>query len=250
MSSRADVVAPPVRDGLLVSIHDVTPALEAPVRALWTLCQAHGITPALLVVPDWHGAWPIERAPTFMAWVRECADAGAEIVLHGERHDEVGSPRGWRDEWRAVGRTAQEGEFLTLSYHEAAARIARGLTRLSTHALTPVGFIPPAWLAREETHRAVRDAGLHASEDAAGVRVHPAGVKLDAPALRWSGRTTARAWGSRAMAAVRWRTQRDAPLVRLALHPQDLAHPITAASVLQETARWIAARPVVRYAQL
>ena len=44
---------------LLVSIHDVSPALEAPVRALWDLCQSLGITPALLVVPDWHGEWPL-----------------------------------------------------------------------------------------------------------------------------------------------------------------------------------------------
>ncbi len=240
----------PLREGLLVSIHDVTPALETPVRALWAMCRQHGVTPALLVVPEWHGEWPIERAPEFMAWVRSCASEGAEVFLHGERHDEIGSPRSWRDELRAVGRTAKEGEFLTLSYEAAQLRIARGLDRLAAQRLTPVGFIPPAWLALEGTHDVVRDAGLHVSEDADGVRVHPNDVRLAAPALRWSGRTTVRAWGSRATAELRWRTQRGAPLVRLALHPQDLAHPVTAASVARETARWIRARPVIHYAQL
>ncbi len=240
----------PVRQGLLVSIHDVTPALEAPVKRLWSLCRDHGVTPALLVVPEWHGEWPLEQHEPFMTWVRSCAAEGAEIILHGERHDEVGSPRTWRDEWRAVGRTAKEGEFLTLDADAARVCIERGLGRLRALGLSPIGFIPPAWLAREATHTVVRDAGLEVSEDADGVRVHTRGVRLHAPALRWSGRTTVRAWGSRVMAGIRWRTQRATPFVRLALHPQDLAHAVTAASVEQEVARWVRARRVVQYAEL
>ncbi len=240
----------PAREGLLVSIHDVTPAMDVSVRRLWELCRRHGVTPALLVVPDWHGAWPIESHPAFVEWVRACAASGAEIVLHGERHDEVGLPRTWRDALRAFGRTAREGEFLTLQRDAATARIGRGLERLRALGLAPIGFIPPAWLAREATHDAVRDAGLHMSEDAATIRVHTAHTRLYAPALRWSGRSTARAVGSRVMAAVRWRTQRTAALVRLALHPQDLDHPVTALSVEREVARWTRARRVIQYTQL
>ncbi len=247
MSSPVD---PPVREGLLVSIHDVTPALEVSVRRLWTLCRSHGVTPALLVVPNWHGAWPLESHPEFVAWLRDCAAAGAEIVLHGERHDEEGLPRTWRDTLRAIGRTAREGEFLTLQHDAAAARINRGIGRLNALGLSPVGFIPPAWLAREATHDAVRDAGLHISEDAVSIRVHTARAQLRAPALRWSGRTTARALGSRVTAWARWSMQRRTAYVRLALHPQDLDHPITASSVEREVARWTRARRVVRYAQL
>ncbi len=252
MSSGADTST---REGLLVSIHDVTPALEGPVRALWALCRDNGVTPALLVVPDWHGAWPLEAHPPFVDWVRACAAAGAEIFLHGERHDEVGLPRTWRDELRAVGRTANEGEFLTLDHAAATARIARGLARFAVLGLQPIGFIPPAWLAHETTHDVVREHGLHVSEDAGAVRVHRAtaalqGLRLDAPALRWSGRTTLRAWGSRLTAAVRWYTVRRAPLIRLALHPQDLAHPVTAASVAREVRRWTRARRVIHYEHL
>ena len=247
MSSDAEA---PAREGLLVSIHDVTPAMDVPVRRLWELCRRHGLTPALLVVPDWHGAWPIESHPGFVEWVRACAASGAEIVLHGERHDEVGLPRTWRDELRAIGRTAREGEFLTLQRSDATVRIARGLVRLRALGLTPIGFIPPAWLAREATHDAVCDAGLHVSEDAGTIRVHTSHARLHAPALRWSGRSTVRAVGSRVMAAVRWRTQRTVALVRLALHPQDLDHPVTALSVEREVARWSRARRVIQYTQL
>ncbi len=233
-----------------MSIHDVTPALEAPVQALWDLCQAHGVTPALLVVPQWHGAWALEDAPVFMDWVRRCAAQGAEILLHGERHDEVGLPRDWRDMARAIGRTAREGEFLTLERDAARERIARGLTRLRALGLAPMGFVPPAWLAREATYDVVRESGLAVSEDAVGVRLHVRGVRRDAPAVRWSGRTPMRARASQLMATARWQLQRGVPLVRLALHPQDLSHPVTAASVRVETGRWVRERTVLRYAEL
>ncbi len=224
--------------------------MEHLVRALWSLCRSQGVTPALLVVPNWHGEWPLARHAAFVAWLRQCAAEGAEVILHGDRHDEVGLPRGWRDHVRAVGRTNAEGEFLTLSYAQAGERIARGLALFSDLRLSPIGFIPPAWLAREATHDAVRDAGLRISEDARGVRLHPRGVLMAAPALRWSGRGTFRAWGSRALATMRWTTHRHSSLIRLALHPQDLMHPVTAESVARETARWIASGTVVRYAQL
>lgn len=239
-----------VAHGLLVSIHDVTPALEPTVHALWQLCRAHGVTPALLVVPNWHGDWPIEQHPRFMDWVRSCAREGAEIVLHGERHDEYGTTRGWRDAMRAIGRTAREGEFLTLGRDASHARLVRGIARLVDQQLPPIGFIPPAWLARDETHVAVRELGLAFSEDAHSVHLHRSGTRVPAPALRWSGRTTLRAWGSRATAAARWRAWQHRPLLRLALHPQDLQHPVTAASVERELTRWARQRQVIRYADV
>ena len=238
------------RAGVLASIHDVTPALDPSVRVLWELCRVNGLTPALLVVPDWHGAWPIERHAVFMDWVRARARDGAEIILHGERHDEVGLSRALGDTFRAIGRTAREGEFLTLEHDAARERITRGLVRLRDQQLEPTGFIPPAWLAREATHDVVREAGLAFSEDAGSIRLHHRGERLAAPALRWSGRGTVRAWGSRLVADHRWRTRADTPLLRLALHPQDLAHPVTAASVMRDVARWAAERPALRYEAL
>ena len=148
---------------LLVSIHDVTPALDERVRTLWAMCRARGVTPALLVVPNWHGEWPLDRSPAFVQWVRECVDNGAEVLLHGERHDEAGTPRGWRDAARAWGKTAREGEFLTLEEPAARERIDRGLALFSRLGLDAVGFVPPAWLARTGCVRAVAAAGLRSA---------------------------------------------------------------------------------------
>ncbi len=235
---------------LLVSIHDVTPALERDVRALWDLCVERGVTPALFVVPNWHGSWPLDEYPRFTAWLRAKEREGAEIFLHGERHDEVGLRRGIADRVRAFGATAREGEFLTLDERAASARIHRGLERLRRSGLRPIGFVPPAWLAREDTFRAVRGAGLAVSEDVHGIRLHARATRLASPVIRWSGRTAWRARLSAAVADARWVTARGSWLARLALHPTDLRHPATAASVTAHLDRWRRLRHQHRYALL
>jgi predicted deacetylase len=235
---------------ILVSIHDVTPALAAGVGRLWQLCAERRVTPALLVVPDWHGGWPLDRHPDFVEWLRARAAEGAEIVLHGERHDETGLTRTLGDSLRAWGRTAREGEFLTLDAAGAGERIARGLACLRGHGLRPVGFVPPAWLAREEGHRAVGSAGLGFSEDERSVRLFPSGQRIPSPVVRWSARSPARAWGSAAVARARWMLQRGAPLLRVALHPQDLAYPATARSLVVNLDRWLRVHQPISYSSL
>lgn len=235
---------------LLVAIHDVTPALERDVRALWDLCVERGVTPALFVVPNWHGRWPLDEYPRFAGWLRARAREGAEIFLHGERHDEVGLPRGIVDHLRALGATAREGEFLTLDEPAAAARIARGLACLRRAGLSPIGSVPPAWLAREDTFRAARRAGLAMSEDVTGIRLHTRATRLPSPVIRWSGRSAVRAVASAAVADARWVTARGSWLARLALHPGDLARATTAASLAAHLDRWRRARHQHRYALL
>ena len=174
---------------LVVSIHDVTPGHAPEIARLWGICADRGVIPALLVVPNWHGCWPLYRHPEFVRWLLDRAAEGAEIVLHGERHDEVGLPRGLGDAFRALGRTAAEGEFLTLDEAGAKERIERGLRVLRDLGLQPIGFVPPAWLAREGCDRAVRDSGLRFTEDQRAVRVFPSGRRLASPVVRWSSRS-------------------------------------------------------------
>jgi predicted deacetylase len=216
------------------------------------MCRARGVTPALLVVPNWHGASPLDRAPGFVRWVRECAEHGAEVMLHGERHDEAGLRRGWRDGARAWGKTAREGEFLTLDEPAARERIDRGLALFARLGLNASGFIPPAWLARDGCLRAVAAAGLRCSEDDSAIHIHESrGMRrIPSPVVRWSGRSPARAYASAAIAAARWRVQRAARHVRLAFHPADLDHPATARSAEKALDRWLGDRPAARYADL
>jgi predicted deacetylase len=235
---------------LLVSIHDVTPAYVAGVTRLWGVCADRGITPALLVVPNWHGEWPLEAFPQFVDWLRTRAAEGAEIVLHGDRHDEVGLPRSRADALRAWGKTDGEGEFLTLDAAAAAERIGRGLRRLRQVGLDPRGFVPPAWLAREVTYKAVGAAGLGFSEDDRSIRLLPSGKRLRSPVTRWSTRTPVRAWGSAGVAIARYQLQRRERLPRIALHPPDLDHPATARSVATTLDKWLMLHSAGHYADL
>ena len=235
---------------VLLTIHDVTPAWASQVQALWDLCRDRGATPGLLVVPDWHGRWPLRDAPAYVSWIRDRIADGAEIFLHGERHDEIGLPRSWRDSQRAFGRTNREGEFLTLDHDAAHERIGRGLALLDDLGMKPIGFVPPAWLCREGTHTACAAHGLHVLEDDATIHLLQHGVQLDSPVLRWSGRTDFRARGSAVQAAWRWRMQHEAPHFRIALHPMDLEHRVTRQSVTDELDRWLGSRPARPYASL
>jgi predicted deacetylase len=235
---------------VLVTIHDVAPPLMPKVERLWEICARHGVKPGLLVVPEWHGAWPIEKDQRCIDWVRARAEEGAELFLHGERHDEVGSPRGIADQVRAFGRTNREGEFLTLGLEQARARIDRGLARLRALAMKPIGFVPPAWLARPDTHSAVRDAGLSVSEDDGTVYAFRVGRVIESPVVRWSSRGALRAYGSLLQAQLRWMLQRGNGVVRIALHPADLDHPATAASVERTLDRWVSAFGSSNYSSL
>lgn len=222
------------------------------MTALWSMCRARGVTPALLVVPNWHGVWPLDRSGAFVEWVRGCAESGAEIFLHGERHDEVDLPRGWRDTVRAWGKTAREGEFLTLDETAARERIERGLALFNRLGLRPTGFVPPAWLARPGCARAVAALGLRVGEDDAAVFLHHPDTtrRIPSPVVRWSSRTPIRARGSAAVATARWYAQRSARHLRLAYHPTDLDHPATARSAAAALDRWLTDRAPSRYADL
>lgn len=235
---------------LLVSIHDVSPAQADAVARLWTICADRQVTPALLVVPNWHGQWPLESHPGFVEWVRDRAAGGAEIVLHGDRHDEIGLPRSVGDRLRAWGKTAGEAEFMTLDLSAARERVDRGLARLRKLGLEPTGFVPPAWLAREAAYQAAALAGLGFSEDDHSVRLLASGCRLRSPVVRWSARTSARAWGSVAVARARSLLQRGVRVPRIALHPRDLDHPATARSLTRTLDDWLTSHRPGRYAEL
>lgn len=235
---------------LLVSIHDVSPAQESNVLRLWDLCSQRGIVPALLVVPNWHGEWPLASHPRFTTWLRSRVDHGAEIVLHGERHDEIGLTRTLVDNWRAWGKTDHEGEFLTLDGSAARARIIRGIRQLQEIGLQPTGFVPPGWLARESTHEAVAEAGLSFSEEERWIRLLASGERIPSPVVRWSARGSLRARGSVMVAKARWLLQGRSRWPRIALHPNDLEHAATARSLGQTLERWLEEHRPGRYADL
>jgi predicted deacetylase len=236
---------------LLVSVHDVTPAHERSLEVLYRLLAEVGVRRyALLVVPNWHGAWPLAEFAAFTAGLRERVAAGAEIVLHGMRHDEVGQRRTLAHRARTFGRTDREGEFASLGASEAAARIDRGVAVLRAAGLEPLGFVPPAWLAGPELDPVVRDAGLGFTEDTQGVTALAHGQRIRAPATCWSTRRAWRRTGSVVVAALRLRLEHTRPLVRVAFHPPDALWPGTLTSCRRTLEALVERRAVITYREL
>ena len=237
---------------LLVAVHDVTPAHARRLEVLYQLLDELGVRRyALLVVPNWHGAWPLAEHPEFSGRLHERAASGAEILLHGLRHDEVGLPRSLAHRLRTFGRTDHEGEFASLTPVEAAARVARGLAALRGVGLEPLGFVPPAWLAGPTLPRILREEGLAFTEDARAIVVLNGEVRrIAAPATCWSTRRRWRAAGSVLVAALRLRLERTRPLVRVALHPSDAAGPAVLASCRRTLAALLAQRELTSYREV
>jgi uncharacterized protein len=237
------------RPKLLIAIHDVTPAHAARLESLYRLLDAAGVRRfALLVVPDWHGAWPLEANPAFTARLRALVVRGATILLHGLRHDEVGQRRTLGHWTRTVGRTFREGEFASLPFESARGRIASGLATLQRVGLEPVGFVPPAWLSRPGLDRLAAEAGLALTEDARAL--HVSGRRISAPATCWSTRHAWRRAGSVVVAAARLKLERHRRLVRLVLHPHDADWPLVLGSCRRTLARLLEERTAIDYRDL
>jgi uncharacterized protein len=209
--------------GVLVSIHDVTPAHEDRVRRILDVLESSGVRQlALLVVPRWHGSSDLREAPEFCAGLRDLQARGTEIFLHGLRHDEIGAPRAWHHHLRAFSRTEGEGEFMALSPSEAGARLDEGLAMFRDVGLAPIGFVPPAWLHGRESERLLRERGLDVTESSWSVTDVRTGASRRAPAFCWS---TLAAWhevGGPMVQSARLRVQKNVPLLRVAIHPPDV----------------------------
>ena len=236
---------------LLIAVHDVTPAHRDRVMRVLALLDRLGVRcPALFVVPDWHGEWPLAGHPEFAAELRHRQERGAEVFLHGYRHDEAGHQRSLGDRLRVFGRTAGSAEFMMLDAAESARRMDRGLTEFRALGLDPVGFVPPAWLFGRDTRRQMKERGLTLTESFAWVECLEGGSRVFAPALSWS---TARPWRSRLTAQVadaRAVLERPRSLVRVAIHPPDVDTPPVCDSLERALEGLLRARTLSCYGEL
>lgn len=212
-----------------VVLHDVSPARwEGCLRVLSTLrrcARDAGVTLplTLLVVPRMHGDAALP--PRYLRWLRGMADAGHELVLHGLTHrDEGPPPRGLGDYLLRRHYTAGEGEFAALSHAEATARLREGRSWARNHQLPMEGFVAPAWLLNPPGLQAVVDAGFRHTCTLNEVIALPQQRALRAPSLVFSTRAAWRRGLSLAWNTLLARRAREAPLLRLELHPGDGDH--------------------------
>lgn len=213
---------------LLLSIHDVTPAHANTLRrAIRFLRERGATTGALLIVPDFHNAAPLDSDSAFCHFVVDLIADGWEPILHGYSHldEEVRKPSSLRERFSSKHMTASEGEFLLLSQSQARERIEAGRAVLrETIDANPTGFVPPAWLCSDAARDALRDAGFRHSEDHVYIEDLVSQRRLFAPALGWASRSWGRRLSSSSFAYLSTPVLAMLPAVRLALHPGDFHH--------------------------
>ncbi|HEY2516879.1 MAG TPA: polysaccharide deacetylase family protein [Polyangiaceae bacterium] len=223
-----------------VSIHDVSPAFVGEVEDALAVCAKVGVKPALLVVPNFHGGWPLREHPAFCARLRDLQAAGHEVYLHGFFHQarlgdgDAHLPQRARGagpqgslRWRFAQRVASAGEaeFSDLSPDEALERLLDGERELTAAGLRIDGFVPPAWSMPRWVHALLRDRGYRFSEDHLRVYDPAAGRARPSVVLNYASRTPARLYSS-----VAWcRLAKHAAIAlpaRIALHPADMRVPL------------------------
>lgn len=210
-----------------------------------------GMRFAMLIVPDHWGEAPLAAAPGFRAKLREWADGGVEMFVHGWFHRDTSRHAGTAA-FRARHMTAGEGEFLGLDHAEALRRMTNGRAVIEDAIGRPVaGFVAPAWLYGTGARSALAAAGFALAEDHLRVwRPADGAILARGPVVTWASRSPARIASSLAFARLARTALRPLPTLRIAVHPGDTRVPAILASLDASLAAATAQRVAGRYGDL
>ena len=256
MQGRQLVSNPPKRRAkrLLLSVHDVTPAHDARIARLTEVIERNAGPArfAMLVVPDFHGEWPIGRFPAFQHWLRGRAEAGIEIFLHGWLHLDASRHQDAVSRLKAGMMTAGEGEFLGLDQAEATRRLRDGRALIEDVIGRPVaGFIAPAWLYGPGAMAAIAAEGFALAEDHFKVwRPADGRILAKGPVVTYATRTPARMLSSLAVSRGATLALGALPNLRLAVHPGDADSPVVMGEFERALKAHLRGRRPARYADL
>jgi predicted deacetylase len=220
-----------------VSIHDVSPAWQDQVELALEAAHVHGVKPALLVVPNFHGHASLADHPAYCERLRELQSQGHEIYLHGYYHQ----ARTWEEASAAnaasgTGARARlrhlfaqkvvsggEAEFSDVSHDEARCRLDEGERMLRDAGLAIQGFVAPAWSMPGWVHALLGERGYSFTED--HTRVYdPANQRSRASVvLNYASRTPGRLLSSVAWCRIARPARRILP-ARIAIHPADMKY--------------------------
>jgi uncharacterized protein len=239
---------------LIASIHDVSPKFSREIDILCERLSRHlgGLHLAMLVVPNHWGSAPIASDAAFQRRLRDWAESGVEIFVHGWEHRDTSAHSGAMTGLKAKHMTAGEGEFLGLDHAAALARMSQGKALIEDIIGKPTtGFIAPAWLYGPGSLAALSEAGFVMAEDHMKVW-HPAtgAVFARGPVITWASRSKARIASSLGFAALARHMLRPLATIRIAVHPGDAHVPRLLESIDHSFASLGKGRTISRYADL
>jgi predicted deacetylase len=210
---------------LLLVLHDVAPPTWTDYQPFVEAVDALGNVPMTwLVVPDFHKRNDLGDHPAFRRLLTRRVARGDELALHGYFHcDESPTPTTPRD-WFMRRIYTHEGEFYDLSREAALARLRAGIEVFQRCHWPLQGFVAPAWLMSEGTRQALRELPLSYTSDSQHLYRLPDFTPVNAPGLVWSARSAWRRGLSKLLSEQREQRWRQAPVIRLGVHPVDMRH--------------------------
>lgn len=218
-----------------VSIHDVSPAWEREVELALEAAHAHGVRPALLVVPDFHARAALVDHPRYCERLRELQAEGHEIYLHGYYHRArteggAGALGRARHVFAQKVVSGGEAEFSDVSPEEALERLDDGERMLRDAGLAISGFVAPAWSMPGWVLALLAKRGYAYTED--HLRVYdPAGKRSRTSlVLNYASRTPGRLLSSVAWCRIARPARRVLP-ARIAIHPADMKFALLRAEI-------------------
>lgn len=240
--------------GVHVSLHDVSPAWASEIDLALEYCQAIGAKPALLVVPNFHGKWPLLEHPEFCSRLRDLQASGHEIFLHGFYHaagmgDARGTAAPGLSRWFAQRVVSKgEAEFSDVTRDEAMHRLDEGERVLREAGLTIDGFIAPAWSMPAWVRPLLAERGYAFSEDHLKIYDPKGRRSRSSVVLNYASRTPMRLLSSVAYCRFAKHARALMP-ARVAIHPADMRYALLRHEV-RELLSWAEGNVVSRAAEL
>lgn len=220
---------------VICSFHDLAPHSKAYCELFLEMFkEAGGTSAVLLVVPKWHGGPSLDSDKSFVEWLHKKQDEGHEICAHGFEHLSLKSNKGAIPSV-FINRfyTDHEAEFWNLDCAESRIRINESLKVFQNCGFYPVGFTAPAWLYSRKAVDAAREAGFSYITTLSAIHLLKLNIKIFAPAISLSCRSAWRRNVSALYANLAARAAKKIPIMRIAVHPLDLAHKRTLKTLKQ-----------------
>jgi hypothetical protein len=226
---------------VLLVLHDVAPSTWADYQPFVEAVDALGNVPMTwLVVPDFHKRNALDTHPEFRRLLTSRLARGDELALHGYFHcDDSPAPATARD-WFMRRIYTHEGEFYGLSQNAALARLHAGIELFQRYHWPLHGFVAPAWLMSQGTRQALAHLPLRYTSGPQHLYALPQFSTINAPGLVWSSRSALRRGVSKMLSDQREQRWRQAPVIRLGVHPVDMRHGFSRDYWLQTLKRLLA----------
>ncbi len=237
---------------LHLTLHDVSPVHENTLRKIHSaICELGVVRYSMLVVPDYHGEWPLEEFPAFCQWLRELEENGVEMVLHGCIHKGAAA-LGTADRIRSSFFTRGEGEFLGLDEKAAEQLLRDGREMLKrTIGIEANCFVAPAWLYSRGTIKALATAGFIFAENRWRIWNPETGrTILWMPVVNYAGGGFVKKSLAAFWVMISGMLLRGSETVRFAIHPCDFEDDVRKNTVMKRLKYLLSKRETIRFNDL